>query len=88
MNENLQKAITEWQEENAEKRAIIVIAIENIAEDEEEGKTTSSINSAILGKHSNLVNAFKGVMSDNKRNPIRDIIKEAQVRLKIDKLFE
>lgn len=88
MNENLQKAITEWQEENAEKRAIIVIAIENIAEDEEEGRTTSSINSAILGKHSNLVSAFKGVMSDNKRNPIRDIIKEAQVRLKIDKLFE
>ena len=48
MNENLQKAITEWQEENDEKRAIIVIAIENIAEDEEEGKTTSSINSASI----------------------------------------
>lgn len=87
MNENLQKAITEWQKENDENRAIIMIAIEEIAENEEEGKTTSSINSAIIGKHCDLVNAFKGLMSD-KRSPLRDIIKEAQVRMKIDKLFE
>lgn len=55
MNENLKTAISSWQEENKENRAIIVVAFEKTSSDE--NSTSANIAAAIIGKHQDLVEA-------------------------------
>ena len=81
MNENLKKAITDWQEENKENRVIIVIALEKISSTEE--STSANIAVAIIGKHNDLVEAVSGCLKD-KNHPARSIIREAEVKIAIN----
>lgn len=85
MNENLKKAITDWQEENKENRAIIVIALEKISSNEE--STSANIAAAIIGKHNDLVEAISGCLKD-KNHPARGIIREAEVKIAIDNILK
>lgn len=85
MNENLKKAITDWQEENKENRAIIVIALEKISSTEE--STSANIAAAIIGKHNDLVEAISGCLKD-KNHPARSIIREAEVKNAIDNILK
>lgn len=85
MNENLKKAITDWQEENKENRAIIVIALEKISSNEE--STSANIAAAIIGKHNDLVEAISGCLKD-KNHPARSIIREAEVKNAIDNILK
>ncbi|MBQ3213313.1 MAG: hypothetical protein IJN45_03270 [Alistipes sp.] len=85
MNDNLKNAIQNWQEENKENRAIIVIALEKISSDEE--KTSANIAAAIIGKHTDLVEAVSGCLKD-KNHPARGIIREAEVKIAIDNILK
>lgn len=85
MNENLKKAITDWQEENKENRAIIVIALEKISSNEE--STSANIAAAIFGKHNDLVEAISGCLKD-KNHPARSIIREAEVKIAINNILK
>lgn len=85
MNENLKKAITDWQEENKENRAIIVIALEKISSTEE--STSANIAAAIIGKHNDLVEAVSGCLKD-KNHPARSIIREAEVKIAINNILK
>ena len=85
MNENLKTAISSWQEENKENRAIIVIALEKISSNEE--STSANIAAAIIGKHNDLVEAISGCLKD-KNHPARSIIREAELKIAIDNILK
>lgn len=85
MNDNLKNAIQNWQEENKENRAIIVIALEKISSDEE--NTSANIAAAIIGKHQDLVEAVSGCLKD-KNHPARSIIREAELKIAIDNILK
>ena len=85
MNENLKKAITDWQEENKENRAINVVALEKISSNEE--STSANIAAAIIGKHNDLVEAISGCLKD-KNHPARSIIREAEVKIAINNILK
>lgn len=85
MNENLKTAISSWQEENKENRAIIVVAFEKTSSDE--NSTSANITAAIIGKHQDLVEAVSGCLKD-KNHPARSIIREAELKIAIDNILK
>lgn len=85
MNENLKTAISSWQEENKENRAIIVVAFEKTSSDE--NSTSANIAAAIISKHQDLVEAVSGCLKD-KNHPARSIIREAELKIAIDNILK
>lgn len=85
MNENLKNAIKNWQKENKENRAIIVIALEKISSDEQ--KTSANIAASIIGNHTDLIEAVSGCLKD-KNSIARSIIREAEFKIAIENILK
>lgn len=82
MIENLKSAIETWQGKEGKKRAILVIASEEIERNEE--ATTCGTHVILMGCHKQLVNAVKA--GKTKDNTVANIFKEADLSILIDKL--
>lgn len=62
INEVLKQAIEGWQEENKEKRAILMIAIEEKERTEEGTHCETAVS--VMGRNKHLVEAVKSVKKD------------------------
>lgn len=82
VTENLKTAIKEWQKEVGQKRAILVIAIEEKERKEDEMKCEVSL--AVLGSHRMLVEAVKSTKMDG--GVAAQIFAKADMSILLDKL--
>lgn len=82
MNEALQQAIQGWQQEDKEKRAILVIAIEEKERTEEETRCETAV--AVMGGSKHLVEAVKAAKRGG--GVIAQIFNKADFSLLMDKL--
>lgn len=81
INEALRQAIEGWQQEDKEKRAILVIAIEEKERTEEETHCETAV--AVMGGSKHLVEAVKAAKRDG---GVAQIFNKADFSLLMDKL--
>lgn len=82
INEALRQAIEGWQQEDKEKRAILVIAIEEKERNEEETKCETSV--AVMGSGKLLVEAVKRTKMDG--GVAAKIFRDADMSMLLEKL--
>lgn len=82
MDERIKQAIQEWQEENKEKRAILVIAIEE--KEKFEDKTDCEATVAVMGGSRLLVEAVKAERKNG--GVVNDIFNKADMSMLLEKL--
>lgn len=82
MDERIKQAIRSWQEESKEKRAILVIAIEEQGRTEEVTNCETSV--AVIGSGKLLVEAVKCTKKDG--GVAANIFNKADLSLLMDKL--
>ena len=82
INEALQQAIQGWQQEDKEKRAILVIAIEEKERTEEERHCETDV--AVMGVSQLLVEAVKAVRE--KGGVVNDLFNKADMSILLEKL--
>lgn len=82
MNEALQQAIQGWQQEDKEKRAILVIAIEEKESTEEETHCETAV--AVMGGSKLLVEAVKAARKNG--GVVNDLFNKADMSMLLEKL--
>lgn len=82
INEALRQAIEGWQQEDKEKRAILVIAIEEKERTEEETHCETAV--AVMGGSKHLVEAVKAAKRDG--GVVAQIFNKEDFSLLMDKL--
>lgn len=84
--ENVKEIAEKWKDEKGEKRAIVVIAIEVLGEDEKEAE--ASTEAFLHGKGGLTMEAIKAICKDKTPdNALRDIINRANLEVGIEKVI-
>lgn len=82
MDERIKQAIQSWQEESKEKRAILLIAVEE--KECKENVTTAENSVAVIGRGKLLVEAVKCVKTEG--GIAADIFNKADMSMLLEKL--